>query len=58
MTRLAFHRGTSLRLLSYIPRYSKDLDFASLLQRVKAQFSKEGYDADVRVFLERQNWNS
>jgi hypothetical protein len=59
MTRLAFHGGTSLRFLFYIPRYSEDLDFslfqvssydfASLLHKVKAQFSKEGYDTEILV---------
>lgn len=59
MTRLAFHGGTSLRFLFRIPRYSEDLDFSlfqddgydlvSLLQKIKRQFNREGYEVDIRI---------
>jgi len=41
MVPLAFHGGTSLRLLYALPRYSEDLDFA--LERPSPQYGFRGY---------------
>ncbi|MCP4418060.1 MAG: nucleotidyl transferase AbiEii/AbiGii toxin family protein [Chloroflexi bacterium] len=60
MQTLAFHGGTSLRLLYDIPRYSEDLDFAlelhpeaydfrAYLQRIVRDFSAEAYVVDVKL---------
>jgi hypothetical protein len=57
---IAFMGGTALRFLYGIPRFSEDLDFtledadagydfANLVGAVRAQFEREGYDADARV---------
>jgi predicted nucleotidyltransferase component of viral defense system len=60
MQTLAFHGGTSLRILYGIPRYSEDLDFSlelhpeaydfrAYLQRVVRDLSEEAYTIDVKL---------
>jgi hypothetical protein len=56
----AFIGGTALRFLFGLPRYSKDLDFSSvvpkeregfppLMQKISGVFADEGYENDVRI---------
>jgi hypothetical protein len=58
--RWAFHGGTALRFLFYIPRYSEDLDFSVLdargeagfrpaLRRVGSALGAEGYSLTVKL---------
>jgi len=60
MVPLAFHRGTALRFLYAIPRYSEDLDFAlehfpslydfrAYLRAIQAEFVAEGYAVQIKV---------
>ncbi len=57
---VAFMGGTALRFLYGIPRFSEDLDFAledadadydfaGLVSAVRAQFEREGYQAEAKV---------
>lgn len=60
MRALAFQGGTALRFLFSLARYSEDLDFAlerpdagydlkELARQIKADFSREGLDLDLRL---------
>ncbi len=60
MQTLAFHGGTSLRVLYDMPRYSEDLDFAlesypeaydfrAYLQQIRHDFSTEAYAVEVKL---------
>ena len=60
MIPMAFHGGTALRFLFAHGRYSEDLDFSlegdpseynlrSYLKAIQADFSREGYQVDVKV---------
>jgi len=61
---LAFQGGTALRLLHRLPRFSEDLDFASihgedapdpeaLFREIKAKLENSGYQIGVRARTER-----
>ena len=60
MTVLAFHRGTALRFLYRIPRYSEDLDFTleaegpryrflDYLDAIESELSGEGYTIELKI---------
>ncbi len=54
MTALAFHRGTALRFLYAIPRYSEDLDF--VLERPGAAYDFRGYLKALRKPMEAEGY--
>lgn len=54
MTTLAFHSGTALRFLFFIPRYSEDLDFA--LEKNSSRYDFRGYLRSLRGDLETQGY--
>lgn len=60
MVPLAFQRGTALRFLFDLPRYSEDLDFTlersveqydfrKYLEKIKREFEKERYDVRLKI---------
>ncbi len=64
MTMLAFHGGTALRFLYGLPRFSEDLDFAMerpqaqfdfdrLLQRVRGELERNGFQVRIKAQTER-----
>ncbi|MEW6232930.1 MAG: nucleotidyl transferase AbiEii/AbiGii toxin family protein [Chloroflexota bacterium] len=69
MIPLAFHGGTLLRLLYFLPRYSEDLDFAleraksyfdfrAYLRAIRAELAAEGYAVELKVNDQKVVYNA